>query len=58
MMRRNEGRTCIVDLSEEVEVLGVGTCDLGRDISDTESSGHGKVRDHGTGEDHGGKPAS
>jgi hypothetical protein len=41
-----------------VEVLGVGTCDLGRDISDTESSGHGKVRDHGTGEDHGGKPAS
>jgi hypothetical protein len=41
-----------------VEVLGVGTCDLGRDISDTESSGHGKVRDHGTGEDHGGKPTS
>jgi hypothetical protein len=41
-----------------VEVLGVGTCDLGGNVGDTESSSHGKVRDHSTSEDHGGKPAS
>jgi len=48
--------TCDVNLSEEMEVLGVGTGDLGWDPTDTESSGHGKVRDHGNGEDHSGEP--
>lgn len=48
--------TCVVDLSEEMEVLGVGSRDLGGDPRDTESSGHGKVRDHSDGEDHSGQP--
>ena len=41
-----------------MEVLGVGTFNLGRDVSDTESSSHSEVRDHSTGEDHGGKPTN
>jgi len=48
--------TCDVNLSEEMKVLGVGTGDLGWDPTDTESSSHGKVRDHGDSEDHCGEP--
>ena len=41
-----------------MEVLGVGTFNLGRDVSDTESSSHSEVRDHSTSEDHGGEPTN
>jgi hypothetical protein len=39
-----------------MEVLGVGSLDLGGDPRDTEASGHGKVRDHSDSKDHSGQP--
>jgi hypothetical protein len=51
-MTCRDRHTCVVDLSEEMEVLGVGSGNLGGDPRDTESSSHSEVRDHSDGQDH------
>jgi hypothetical protein len=51
-----KGPTGVVDLSEEVDVLGVVAFKLGRDPADTETGSHGKVRYHSNSENHGGEP--
>lgn len=40
-----------------MDVVGVVTVKLGRDIRDTETCSHGKVRDHSDGQDQTGNPA-
>lgn len=50
-------RTSIVDLSEEVDVVRVVVSKLGRNVRNTETSSHGKVRDHRDREDHSREPS-
>lgn len=54
--REEVTHTCVVDLSEEVEVVGVVAFNLGGDVGDTKSGSHGKVGDHGDGQDHSREP--